>query len=70
MREVGAFEAKNRFGQRRDRVKAGKSVAITGRGKIVAHLAPPAGAFGGGSGRRRTHPLTPPRRDAWWIEDR
>ena len=45
MREVGAFEAKNRFGQLLDRVEAGKSVAITRRGKIVAHLGPPGGSF-------------------------
>ncbi len=45
MREIGAFEAKNRFGQLLDWVEAGESVAITRRGKIVAHLAPPAGAF-------------------------
>ena len=45
MREIGAFEAKNRFGQLLDWVEAGESVAITRRGKIVAHLAPPGGAF-------------------------
>jgi prevent-host-death family protein len=45
MREIGAFEAKNKFGQLLDWVEAGESVAITRRGKIVAHLAPPAGAF-------------------------
>ena len=44
MWEIGAFEAKNRFGQLLDRVEAGESVAITRRGKIVAHLAPPGGA--------------------------
>ena len=45
MREIGAFEAKNKFGQLLDRVEAGEAIAITRRGKIVAHLAPPAGAF-------------------------
>ncbi len=45
MREIGAFEAKNRFGQLLDSIEAGESVAITRRGKIVAHLAPPGGAF-------------------------
>jgi antitoxin (DNA-binding transcriptional repressor) of toxin-antitoxin stability system len=44
MREVGAFEAKNRFGRLLDSVEAGESVAITRRGKIVAHLGPPGGA--------------------------
>ena len=45
MREIGAFEAKNRFGQLLDWVEGGELVAITRRGKIVAHLAPPGGAF-------------------------
>jgi antitoxin (DNA-binding transcriptional repressor) of toxin-antitoxin stability system len=45
MREIGAFEAKNKFGQVLDWVEAGESVAITRRGKIVAHLEPPGGAF-------------------------
>lgn len=45
MREIGAFEAKNKFGQLLDWVEAGEAVAITRRGKIVAHLAPPGGAL-------------------------
>jgi prevent-host-death family protein len=45
MREIGAFEAKNRFGQLLDWVEAGEAVAITRRGKVVARLAPPGGAF-------------------------
>jgi len=45
MREVGAFEAKNRFGQLLDRVESGESVAITRRGKVVAYLAPPVGVL-------------------------
>jgi prevent-host-death family protein len=45
MREVGAFEARNRFGQLLDWVEAGEAVAITRRGKVVAHLAPPGGSF-------------------------
>jgi prevent-host-death family protein len=45
MREIGAFEAKNKFGQLLDWVEAGESVAITRRGKVVARLAPPGGAF-------------------------
>jgi prevent-host-death family protein len=43
MREIGAFEAKNKFGQLLDWVEAGEAVAITRRGKVVAHLAPPGG---------------------------
>jgi len=45
MREIGAFEAKNKFGQLLDWVEAGEAVAITRRGKVVAHLAPPGGPF-------------------------
>jgi prevent-host-death family protein len=45
MREIGAFEAKNKFGQLLDWVEAGDQVVITRRGKIVARLVPPAEAF-------------------------
>ena len=38
MREVGAFEAKNRFGTLLDWVEAGDEVVITRRGKAVARL--------------------------------
>lgn len=41
MREIGAFEAKNRFGQLLDWVEAGEDVVITRRGKVVARLSPP-----------------------------
>jgi prevent-host-death family protein len=45
MREIGAFEAKNKFGQLLDWVEAEEAVAITRRGKVVAHLAPPGVPF-------------------------
>jgi prevent-host-death family protein len=45
MRQIGAFEAKNKFGQLLGWVEAGETVAITRRGRVVAHLAPPSGAF-------------------------
>jgi antitoxin (DNA-binding transcriptional repressor) of toxin-antitoxin stability system len=45
LREIGAFEAKNKFGQLLDWVEAGEAVAITRRGKVIAHLAPPGGPF-------------------------
>jgi len=45
MREVEAFEAKNRFGQLLDWVEAGDEVIITRRGKVVARLVPPAEAI-------------------------
>lgn len=38
MREVGAFEAKNRFGQLLDQVEHGEEILITRRGKAVARL--------------------------------
>lgn len=44
MKEIGAFEAKTRFGQLLDQVEAGDEIVITRRGKIVARLVPPAGA--------------------------
>jgi prevent-host-death family protein len=44
MKEIGAFEAKNKFGQLLDWVEAGDEVVITRRGKVVARLVPPTGA--------------------------
>lgn len=41
MKEIGAFEAKNKLGQLLDWVEAGEEVIITRRGKIVARLVPP-----------------------------
>jgi len=38
MREIGAFEAKNRFGTLLDWVEQGEEVLITRRGKVVARL--------------------------------
>ena len=40
MREVGAFEAKNRLGQLLDLVEQGEEVTITRHGKAIARLAP------------------------------
>jgi prevent-host-death family protein len=45
MKEIGAFEAKNKFGQLLDWVEAGDEVIITRRGKVVARLVPPGGAI-------------------------
>jgi prevent-host-death family protein len=44
MRQIGAFEAKNKFGQLLDWVEAGDEVVITRRGKIVARLVRPVAA--------------------------
>jgi prevent-host-death family protein len=40
MREVGAFEAKNRLGALLDEVERGTEIIITRRGKPVAKLVP------------------------------
>jgi prevent-host-death family protein len=40
MKEVGAFEAKNRLGQLLDWVESGEEVVITRRGKVVARMVP------------------------------
>lgn len=44
MREVGAFEAKNRFGQLLDWVQQGEEITITRHGKEVARVCRPAAA--------------------------
>jgi prevent-host-death family protein len=41
MREVGAFEAKNKLGQLLDLVERGEEIIITRRGMPVASLVPP-----------------------------
>jgi prevent-host-death family protein len=40
MREVGAFEAKNKLGQLLDLVERGEEITITRHGKEVARLVP------------------------------
>lgn len=40
MREIGAFEAKNKLGQLLDLVERGEEVTITRHGRAVARLAP------------------------------
>lgn len=40
MREVGAFEAKNKLGQLLDLVEEGEEIMITRHGKEVARLVP------------------------------
>jgi prevent-host-death family protein len=41
MREIGAFEAKNKLGQLLDLVEQGEEITITRHGKEVAWLVPP-----------------------------
>ncbi len=45
MREIGAFEAKNKFGQLLDWVASGDEVTITRHGKEVARLVPAKQGF-------------------------
>jgi prevent-host-death family protein len=45
MREVGAFEAKNKLGQLLDLVERGEEIIITRHGKQVARLVPPKQAL-------------------------
>ena len=45
MREVGAFEAKNKLNQLLDLVERGEEIVITRHGKEVARLIPPRTAF-------------------------
>jgi len=45
MREVGAFEAKNKLGQLLDLVERGEEIVITRHGKAVARLVPRQQAF-------------------------
>lgn len=52
MKEVGAFEAKNRLGQLLDWVEAGEEVVITRRGKAVARMVPPERGIDRERGRR------------------
>jgi prevent-host-death family protein len=51
MREVGALEARNKFGQLLDWVEEGEEVVITRHGREVARLVP---AHPGGRSRSRT----------------
>jgi prevent-host-death family protein len=45
MKEVGAFEAKNRLGHLLDLVENGEEIVITRHGKQVARLVPPKPVF-------------------------
>ena len=43
MREIGAFEAKNKLSELLDLAESGEEVVITRHGKEVARLVPPRG---------------------------
>ena len=52
MREIGAFEAKNKLGALLDWVANGEEVVITRRGKAVARLVPVVAGFDRDKARR------------------
>lgn len=45
MRQVGAFEAKNKLGQLLDQVERGEEITITRHGKEIARLVPAKPGF-------------------------
>ncbi|HMW78564.1 MAG TPA: type II toxin-antitoxin system prevent-host-death family antitoxin [Rhodocyclaceae bacterium] len=52
MREIGAFEAKNKLGTLLDWVESGEEVLITRRGRAVARLVPAGPGFDQAKARR------------------
>jgi prevent-host-death family protein len=52
MREVGAFEAKNKLGQLLDQVEHGEEIIITRHGRPVAKLVPAGQGFDRDKARR------------------
>ncbi len=52
MREMGAFEAKNKFGHLLDQVEHGEEILITRRGKAVARIVPVDPGFDRDKARR------------------
>jgi len=57
MREIGAFEAKNRLGTLLDWVERGEEITITRRGRAVARLVPASGGFDREKARRAVEGL-------------
>ena len=51
MREIGAFEAKNKLGQLLDQVERGEEITITRHGKEIARLVPAKPGFNREEGR-------------------
>ena len=45
MREIGSFEARNKWSELLDQVERGAEIVITRRGKAVAKLVPPEPGF-------------------------
>lgn len=62
MREIGAFEAKNKLGTLLDWVERGEEVLITRRGKAVARLVPAEPGFDRAKARRAADGIIEARR--------
>jgi len=62
MREIGAFEAKNKLGTLLDWVEGGEEVLITRRGKAVARLVPAEPGFDRAKARRAADGIIEARR--------
>ena len=62
MREIGAFEAKNKLGTLLDWVERGEEVLITRRGKAVARLVPAELGFDRAMARRAADGILEARR--------
>jgi prevent-host-death family protein len=62
MREIGAFEAKNKLGTLLDWVENGEEVLITRRGKAVARLVPAESGFDRAKARRAADGIIEARR--------
>ncbi|TAF99303.1 MAG: type II toxin-antitoxin system prevent-host-death family antitoxin [Betaproteobacteria bacterium] len=55
--EIGAFEAKNKFGTLLDWVEAGDEVVITRRGRVVARMVSPNAGHDRAEARRAAEAL-------------
>jgi prevent-host-death family protein len=72
MREIGAFEAKNRFGALLGQVEHGEEIVITRRGKPIAKLVPAGPSFDRAKARRAVAGLLEVSRggSSGWPRDR
>ena len=62
MREIGSFEAKNKFGTLLDWVESGEEILITRRGKAVARLVSAEPGFDRAKARRAADGIIEARR--------
>ena len=62
MRQIGAFEAKNKLGTLLDWVESGEEVIITRRGKAVARLVPNVAEIDRAAARRAVEGILSRRR--------